>query len=98
MRATTLRVAASTSRCMHPSRLASTQSVDASYSTRSVEGVRLNWTKEFPIDGRVGDYVHRYRSLGLTGSPMTPDQIAELERSLGLPLPAAYLAYLLIAG
>ena len=46
----------------------------------------------------VTEFVGRYRSLGITGSPLTPGQVAALEQHLGLPLPAAYRAYLLVAG
>ena len=46
----------------------------------------------------VAKYVSYYRSIGLTGSPFTPDEIVALERHLGLSLPAAYRAYLSIAG
>ena len=48
--------------------------------------------------GDTAEFVARYRALGLGGSPLTPDEVAALERHLGLPLPAAYRAYLRIAG
>ena len=48
--------------------------------------------------GLVGTFVDRFRSLGLTGSPCSVEEVAALERWAGLPLPAAYQAYLLIAG
>lgn len=50
------------------------------------------------MSGAVENFIDRYRLLGLAGSPLTPEQVAALERHLGLPLPAAYRAYLLIAG
>lgn len=50
------------------------------------------------MGGAVEEFLNRYRSLGLAGSPQTPEQVAALERHLGLPLPAAYRAYLLVAG
>jgi hypothetical protein len=50
------------------------------------------------MDETVAEYVSRFRLLGLTGSPFRPEQVASLERHLGLLLPAAYKAYLLIAG
>src|SRR5262245_43287578 len=43
-------------------------------------------------------FVDRYRALGLTGGPMDPASIDRLEKHLGLPIPAAYRAYLAIAG
>ncbi len=43
-------------------------------------------------------FVERYRTLGLTGGPMTRVEIDRLEIHLGLPIPGAYRAYLGIAG
>jgi hypothetical protein len=43
-------------------------------------------------------FVNQYQSLGLTGTPCSPDDVAAAERHLGVPLPAAYWAYLLVAG
>jgi hypothetical protein len=48
--------------------------------------------------GSIAEFVRRYHAFGLSGSPFTLDQVADLERHLGLPLPAAFQAYLLIAG
>lgn len=50
------------------------------------------------MDEAVAGFVSRFRSLGLTGSPWTPSQVTALEQHLSLSLPAAYRAYLLIAG
>jgi hypothetical protein len=44
------------------------------------------------------EFCSRYRLAGLDGSPFTSTQIQAFEASLGLPLPAAYQGYLLIAG
>jgi hypothetical protein len=56
----------------------------------------------FGIGGRmnetVAQFLTRFRSQGLTGEPCSPEDVAAQERHLGLPLPAAYQAYLLIAG
>lgn len=46
----------------------------------------------------VEEFVAHYRSIGLAGSPLRPDQVAGVERHLGLPLPPAYRAYLLLSG
>ncbi len=43
-------------------------------------------------------YVERYRSLGLNGEPCSALEVDELERVLSVHLPAAYKAYLRIAG
>jgi hypothetical protein len=43
-------------------------------------------------------FIDRYRAIGLTGGPMDSASIARLEKHLGLPIPAAYRAYLAIAG
>jgi hypothetical protein len=50
------------------------------------------------MDDLLRTFVARFRSLGLVGLPFSPEQVAALERHLGLRLPAAYRAYLLIAG
>jgi hypothetical protein len=50
------------------------------------------------VDEAVAEFVAHYRSIGLTGTPFNPDQVAALARHLGLPLPPAYRAYLLVAG
>jgi hypothetical protein len=46
----------------------------------------------------VAAFLERYRELGLDGSPNAPGDVAQLEKEAGVPLPAAYKAYLLIAG
>jgi hypothetical protein len=46
----------------------------------------------------IARYVGRFESLGLTGKPFGVKQIEGLERHLGVSLPAAYRAYLPIAG
>jgi SMI1/KNR4 family protein SUKH-1 len=43
-------------------------------------------------------YLERYRDGGLVGQPCTETQVAELQKEFNLQLPAAYIAYLLIAG
>jgi hypothetical protein len=50
------------------------------------------------MDETVADFVNRYRSLGLTGSPFDCQRLDALEKHHGLRLPPAYRAYLLIAG
>jgi hypothetical protein len=50
------------------------------------------------MDNAVAELVSTYRYSGLAGSALTSEQIMALERHLGLPLPAAYRAYLLLAG
>lgn len=46
----------------------------------------------------VREYLQRFRSLGLKGSPCSASEVERLQSDSGLPLPAAYKAYLLIAG
>jgi hypothetical protein len=46
----------------------------------------------------VRGYVERFRSVGLDGSPCTASEVEQQQNDSGLPLPAAYRAYLLIAG
>lgn len=46
----------------------------------------------------VGDFVERYRSLGLNGTPCSTAELDRVEREASAPLPAAYKAYLLVAG
>jgi hypothetical protein len=46
----------------------------------------------------VNEYITRYRALGLRGTALTSGEVTALEQGLGLPLPAAYRAYLLVAG
>lgn len=50
------------------------------------------------MDTVVENYISQYRNLRLTGSPLLSSQVAALERHLGLLLPAAYRAYLQLAG
>lgn len=50
------------------------------------------------MDVAVAEFLNRYQSLGLSGSPLAPEKVEALERHFGLPLPAAYRAYLLMAG
>lgn len=50
------------------------------------------------MDDMVRSYLKRYRSLGLDGTPCKASEVNRLEQECGLPLPAAYRAYLLIAG
>lgn len=47
---------------------------------------------------RLLSFYTRYRDMGLTGVPWDESDIALLEEHLGLPIPVAYRAYLLIAG
>ena len=44
------------------------------------------------------EYLERFRSLGLKGSPCSADEVERLQNESGVKLPAAYKAYLLIAG
>jgi len=44
------------------------------------------------------EFVQRFQSLGLDGSPCSNDEIDNVEQRAGLRLPAAYRAYLRIAG
>jgi hypothetical protein len=46
----------------------------------------------------VGEYVERFRVLGLDGSPCSPTDVVRVQKVAGTSLPAAYQAYLLIAG
>lgn len=50
------------------------------------------------MNPRVEGYLKEFRARGLGGSPLDEDQAKDLERHLGLALPAAYRAYLLAAG
>ena len=43
-------------------------------------------------------FLERFRSLGLIRSPCSASEVERLQNDCGLPLPAAYKAYLLIAG
>jgi SMI1 / KNR4 family (SUKH-1) len=46
----------------------------------------------------VANFVEHYRALGLDGSPCSAADVKNVERDGGNILPAAYKAYLLIAG
>jgi len=46
----------------------------------------------------VREYLQRFQTLGLRGSPCSASEVERLQNDSGLPLPAAYKAYLLIAG
>jgi hypothetical protein len=46
----------------------------------------------------VHNYLDQFRSTGLDGAPATEWEIEQLEKSIRLPLPPSYRAYLLIAG
>ncbi len=46
----------------------------------------------------VTDFLERYRALGLDGSPCSAGEVVQVEKSTGGVLPAAYKAYLLVAG
>jgi hypothetical protein len=46
----------------------------------------------------VDAYLERFRSLGLDGSPCSASEVEQVEHHLGVSLPAAYKAYLRIAG
>lgn len=45
-----------------------------------------------------GECVAHYKKLGLAGTPLGLNEIADLEQSLGVTLPLAYRAFLSIAG
>ncbi len=46
----------------------------------------------------VGEYLERFRLLGLDGSPCSASEVERVEEVLGVSLPPAYKAYLRIAG
>ena len=50
------------------------------------------------MTGPVADFLTRYRALGLSGTGTTSDEVDDLERQLGVTLPAAYRAFHLILG
>jgi SMI1 / KNR4 family (SUKH-1) len=50
------------------------------------------------MDSATAAFLNHYRSLGLDGVPCSPSEVQGLERRFGVTLPAAYRAYLLIAG
>jgi hypothetical protein len=50
------------------------------------------------VEGVVAEFAARYRSVGFVGSPLVPGEVTALERHLGLSLPAAYRAHLLLSG
>jgi SMI1 / KNR4 family (SUKH-1) len=50
------------------------------------------------VDERVGGYIARYQAAGLTGVPCTEAEVSALQRDLGVRLPAAYRAMLLLMG
>jgi hypothetical protein len=50
------------------------------------------------VGDALGECSKRFRSLGLNGSPRSASEVVRLQNDSGLPLPAAYGAYLLIAG
>ena len=49
-------------------------------------------------DAKVQGYVERFLSLGLDGGACSADEVERLDRAAAHRLPAAYKAYLLIAG
>lgn len=46
----------------------------------------------------IGRFLEHYRAIGLDGMPCSDAEVDRVEREAGVPLPAAYKAYLLIAG
>jgi hypothetical protein len=50
------------------------------------------------MSGAVSEFIDRFRAIGLDGSPGSPADVAQVEMDAGKPLPAAYKAYLFIAG
>jgi hypothetical protein len=50
------------------------------------------------MDDPVGPFVSRYKALGLTGTPATPEEVRTMEKQLGVSFPAAYKAFLLVLG
>jgi hypothetical protein len=50
------------------------------------------------MDEAVAGFLSRYKSLGLSGTPATPQEVLALERQFGVMFPAAYKAFLLILG
>jgi hypothetical protein len=50
------------------------------------------------MDDTVAAFITRYESMGLQGTPASQEEVAALERQLGMEFPAAYKAFLLILG
>jgi hypothetical protein len=50
------------------------------------------------MDDSVRAFLSRYKALGLTGEPATPEEVEVLEQQLRVAFPAAYKAFLLILG
>jgi SMI1 / KNR4 family (SUKH-1) len=49
-------------------------------------------------DDRTNHFLKEYRGLGFHGHPCLPSDIELIERYVGMPLPAAYRAFLLLMG
>lgn len=50
------------------------------------------------MDDAIDSYLRRFRAAGLDGSACSPGEVEQLARDARVSLPAAYKAYLLIAG
>jgi hypothetical protein len=50
------------------------------------------------MDAKVAEFARRYEAMGLQGTPASPDEVASLERQLGVMFPAAYKAFLFVLG
>jgi hypothetical protein len=50
------------------------------------------------MDDPAAEFITRYGAIGLTGTPARPEEVNALEQRLGIKLPAAYKAFLLICG
>jgi hypothetical protein len=50
------------------------------------------------MDDPVATFITRYKALGLDGTPASMEEVSALEQEMGLTLPAAYKAFLLILG
>ena len=60
--------------------------------------VLVETTGERMMDSATPAFLDSYRSLGLGGLPCSSSEVEALEQRAGVMLPAAYRAYLLIAG
>jgi hypothetical protein len=50
------------------------------------------------MDDKVTTFITRFEAMGLEGAPASPEEVAALEKQLGVTFPAAYKAFLLILG
>jgi hypothetical protein len=50
------------------------------------------------MDDKVAAFITRFEAMGLEGTPASPEEVAALEKQLGVKFPAAYTAFLLVLG